>query len=328
MSKDCFKYFEGKRILITGGSGYLAHSVLSLLKDTDCNILCLDIKNIVSVFQRSLACIRFVQGDITKQEAFKNLLMDIDVVFHFAAQTSVYAANENPVLDYSINVLPMLLILETCQNSKLNPVILFSGTVTEAGIPTGLPVNENHPDNPITVYDLHKLITENYLKYYVKQGFVKGAVLRLANVYGPGPKSSSSNRGILNAMVCKAINGEDLTLYGEGKFIRDYIHVNDVALAFLCAAAHIDSVNGMYFVIGSGQGNTIAEVFNLVADRVALKTKRRVKVLSIPPPCTLSPIENRNFIADSSKFINSTGWHPEYTLVQGIDSLIQFYLNK
>ena len=275
---------------------------------------------------RCRAEIRDVVGDIRDRAIWENTLQDSDIVFHFAAQTSVYAANENPFADLEINVLPIVHLLETCRQKGLQPIVLFSGTVTEAGIPTRVPVDESHPDRPITVYDLHKLMAENYLRYYVNQGVVHGTVLRLANVYGPGPQSSNADRGVLNMMIRKALKGEAITVYGKGDSLRDYVYVQDVAYAFLMAGARIKHVNGQHFVIGSGRGHTLEDAFNLVAKRVAIKTGELVQVTHIKPDGLLSPIETRSFVADSSKFIHATGWRPRYSLGEGIDRTVESYL--
>jgi len=315
-------YFQGKKILITGGAGYLAASIVYLLKDIECNIIRFDLKSPAKQ-TNCKATIEDITGDIKDPNIWEHLLKGTDIVFHFAAQTSVYIANDNPIKDISINVAPMINMLETCRNKQYKPTILFSGTVTEAGVPSSLPVNEKHPDNPITVYDIHKLMAEKYLRYYASIGIVRGVVLRLANVYGPGPTSSAADRGVLNIMIKKALKGEDITIYGKGEFIRDYIFVKDVAEAFLKAAISIDKTNRNYYVVGSGKGYTIAKAFNIVAERAALKTGKKVNVISTPPPPSLSPIESRNFISDSSAFRTSTGWEPRYTFEEGIDATIE-----
>jgi nucleoside-diphosphate-sugar epimerase len=169
-------------------------------------------------------------------------------------------------------------------------------------------------------------MAENYLKYYVRQNIVKGAILRLANVYGPGPKSSRSDRGILNQMIRKALAGEPLTVYGTGDQIRDYVYVEDVALAFLKAACNIESVNGRHFVIGSGKGHTIAQAMSLVAERVALMTGISVPLKHVAPPPSLLPIESRNCVADTGLFSESTGWKANCMLTEGIDFTIKGYL--
>ena len=152
---------------------------------------------------------------------------EVDVVFHFAGQTSLYAADTDPVCDYQANVLPMFLMLEACKKNDVHPDILFTGTSTIVGLPEELPVNETFPDQPVTIYDAHKLMAETYLKCYARMGLARGVTLRLTNVYGPGPKCSSEDRGILNMMVNRALSGKNVTVYGEGKFIRDYVYVDD-----------------------------------------------------------------------------------------------------
>lgn len=318
--------FRDKRILITGGGGYLASYIVRLLKDVDCFVVRLG--RIGALFSpvAGRAKVHNIVGDVRDTAIWEEALLNIDVVFHLAAQTSAYEANRNPVDDLQSNVMPMLYMLETCLKKGWGKIIIFSSTVTIAGIPVFLPVNENHPENPVTIYDLHKQMAENYLKYYIRQDAVKGAVLRLANVYGPGPKSSRSDRGILNQMIRKALAGKPLTVYGTGDQIRDYVYVEDVSLAFLKAASNIESVNGRHFVIGSGQGYTIAQAISLVSERVALRTGIAVPLVHVDPPSSLLPIEYRNFVADTGQFNEATGWMAHHTLAEGIDLTMERYL--
>ena len=87
-------------------------------------------------------------------------------------------------------------------------------------------------------------------------------------------------------------------------------------------------MNGQHFVIGSGQGHTIAEAINLVAERVEKKTGQRAPVIHVDPPASLSPIEARNFVADTSRFTRATGWEARVSLVEGIDRTIDFFLSE
>ena len=321
---------RNRKILVTGGNGYLASCLLRCLIAEQCTVVRFGRKG--TSWTRTTAIrgseVREVEGDIRDQGIWDSLLDGTDIVFHFAAQTSVYRAASEPVEDLKVNVLPMLNMLEACRRGSFKPIILFSGTHTEAGIPDHLPVNEEHPDRPVTVYDIHKLMSENYLKQYVKEGTVRGATLRLANVYGPGPKSSNADRGMLNQMVRKAMNDEPITIHGDGNFTRDYIYVDDVSNAFLAAASNIERVNGGHFVVGSGKGYTLSHAFNLVADRVGRRTGKKVKVTHVEPPASLSPIESRNFVADSSLFSKLTQWEPRIGLDRGIDLTIESFLRE
>lgn len=318
------EFYRDKHLLVTGGSGFLATNLVEALMDTRCHIRRLSRQ---SSHLRPVSGSVFVEdliGDITEEKIWQHALEGIDIVFHFASQTSVYSANEAPASDLALNVLPMLHMLETCRRKNLHPIVLFAGTVTEAGITTSLPVDETCPDNPVTVYDLHKLMAENYLKYYVNQGAVQGTVLRLANVYGPGPRSSGADRGILNSMIGKALKGETLTIYGEGNYLRDYIYVTDVVDAFLEAASGIDGLSGHHYVIGSGNGHTVAEAVNMIAKRVEEKCGRAVPVKYVDPPEALLPIEERNFVADTKNFSSATDWTARTSLAEGIDLTIDY----
>ena len=315
--------------MVTGATGYLGHNLVHLLKEAECRIL--RVGRPGSTFPAVSGCAQIIDvtGDIRDPGIWNDLVEPAGVVFHFAAQTSVYVAGEKPSEDLNINVLPTLHLLETCMRKGVSPTVLFAGTATQCGIADRLPVDETQPDNPITIYDIHKLASERYLNYFSDQGTVKASTLRLGNVYGPGPESGSADRGVLNRMVRRALQGEPLTVYGKGDRVRDYVYVEDVVRAFVAAAEGIDRVKGKHFVIGSGRGCTIAQALHLVAERVSLKTgKGRVAVEHVQPPPRQSAIEDRNFIADSRRFTQHTGWTPRISLEEGIDRTIDHVLGK
>ena len=321
------EFYQDKRLLVTGGSGFLATNLVEALKDTKCFIRRLS-RGARFPVHAGAARIEDMRADIAEGATWEHALDGIDIVFHFAAQTGVSTANEDPVADFGANVLPMLRMLEACRKKNLHPVALFSGTVTEAGITDRIPVDENIPDNPVTVYDLHKMMAENYLKYYVRKGMVRGAVLRLANVYGPGPRSSGANRGVLNGMIEKALEGRTLTIYGQGDYVRDYIYVRDVVGAFLAAGASIDRLNGRHYVIGSGTGHTIAETVRMIASRVERISGFPVAVMHVDLLDGMSPIERRNFVADTTHFSSRTGWMAGTSLAEGIDLTIDYFVRE
>lgn len=323
--KKIIEFYSGKKVLFTGGAGYIAYNVLELLKNVDCEIVRFDVGDKFPEITGAKAHIKNVSGDIKDKNTAERLLKDMDVVFHFAAQTSVYVANEDPVSDAMVNILPLINMLEIAKKNGNIPAFIFSGTVTVSGVDVPLPVNNASKDDPVTIYDLHKILAEHYISYYSKKRHIKGAVLRLANIYGPGPKSSSSDRGILNKMVQKALSGQDITVYGAGNFLRDYIYVKDVATAFLLAGINAEALAGGHFVISSGKGTKLADAFRMVADTVAERTGKKVNVVNIAPPDGLSPIENRNFVGDPSEFKSITGWEGGRSLEDGIGETVDFF---
>jgi len=317
-------FFNGKTVLVTGASGYIATNLINSLLHIPCTIVRLSRHgNLLPL--KGMANVIDIVGDIRETDIWQQALENIDIVYHFAGQTNVYEANDCPLSDMMSNVVPMLNLLEVCRGKGINPIIVFSGTSTEVGIPNEIPVNEKQEDVPVTIYDLHKLMAEDYLKYYARQGIVRGTILRLVNIYGPGPKSSSAGRGVMNLMIKRALHGERLTIYGEGEYLRDYLYIEDVVLAFMRAARFIHLLNAKHYVLGSGEGCTIADAINIIADRAALVTKKHVLVEHVDPPAGLSPIEDRMFVADSTAFSQATGWKAHYSLVKGIDKSLEYF---
>ena len=318
------KEYRHKKILVTGASGYLSTNLIHSLKDIDCTIIRLSRKSVLPPIKGNAHIIDF-HGDIVCKETWERALDKVDIIYHMAGQTSVYVADKNSIDDMAINVTSMLLLLTVCRDKKIKPIILFASTSTVVGIPEHVPVNETFFDQPVTLYDLHKLMAENYLKLFCLHDWVSGATLRLTNVYGPGPKSGSKDRGVLNQMIQKALIGESLTIFGAGEFIRDYIFIEDAVNAFLSAPMNLSKINGKHFIIGSGEGKSIAEAFALVAERVKEKMGVSVSTEHKLPPVDFSPIESRNFIADSRKFKQAAGWDSQYSIKEGIDLTLQKY---
>ena len=264
-------FFESKKILISGSSGYIGSNLLSRLSEIKCEIACLtsnpNLKEVlVKEYKNRKANISISCGAYRDRSLWEKNIKDVDVIFHLASQTSFYKAESDPAQDYMDNVFPMQLLLDLVSKEKKKPFIVFAGTSTQCGIKDSLPVGEDQKDNPSTIYDLHKLMAENYLKYYCIKEEAEGCCLRLCNVYGPGSKSSKDDRGILNLMIKKGLKGEVLSIYGSGNYIRDYIFIDDVINAFLLCPQNKKKTNGKHFILGSGKGFSVQEAISKVVE--------------------------------------------------------------
>ncbi|MBU0987005.1 MAG: NAD-dependent epimerase/dehydratase family protein [Proteobacteria bacterium] len=319
-------HYRGKAILVTGSAGFIGSALVKALSEVDCDLICLKTGNRkIEVAPENKARITIRNGDIRSPVIWNELLDGVDVIFHFAAQTSSKFANDNPVDDMEINLAPVVRFIDTCQKKGVRPDIIFSGTVTQTGLTTDYPVDEQRRDAPITVYDINKLAQEKYLQYYGLEMGGRSVTLRLTNVYGPGARSSRADRGILNLMATRALAGQPLTIYGDGNYIRDYIFIDDVVSAFLAAGTTLPVLNGKYYVLGSGKGHSIKTMAETVRDLAAKIADKHVKIKHVPAPPDLSRIEFRHFVADTHNFRIASGWKPEFSLYEGVRRTIQFF---
>jgi nucleoside-diphosphate-sugar epimerase len=317
--------YRGKVVAISGASGYIGINLVRALVGVDCRIVRVG-RTALPPSPPGTAVIDDLVGDMDSADLWAEAIASADVVFHLAAQTSLYVADEDPVADFSVNVLPMLRLIEACRSAERTVGVVFAGTVTQAGLPARLPVDESHPDLPVTIYDIHKLMAEKYLRNAQCRGWIEGGTLRLANVFGPGPSSAGFQRGVLNVMIRRAIAGEALTVYRPGDLLRDYLYIDDVVGAFLLAGANTSRLAGRNFVVGSGEGRTLLDIFATVARQVAAATGQRANVDEVDPPDGLHSIEFRSFVADSSAFCQLTGWRPKVEFVEGIDRTVETFL--
>jgi len=314
--------FAGQTVAVTGAAGFLGGRLVERLAATPCRLL--------RVARRPLPALEFgstapidVVGDLADQVTWDRVVAAADVVLHCAAQTSAVVAEENPAADFQANVTPMRHLVAACHKCHRHPVVIFAGTVTQAGLPSRLPVDEDVADQPVTVYDRHKLLAEAELKSAALHGTLLGGSLRLSNVYGPGAARPRPGRDVLNRMIKMAVAGEGLTVYGSGEFVRDYLFIDDVVEAFMLAAMQAAAVNARHFIVGSGSAITVRQAFELIASRVEALTGRHVPVTMVAPRQPLPAIDGRNFVANPARFIAATGWRPAYTLAQGIDRTIE-----
>jgi nucleoside-diphosphate-sugar epimerase len=312
--------FEGRRIVVTGGSGFLATALIGRLMRVKCRILrVLRPQAQAAELPPGLAACDERRGDLGQREFCAGVVAGADYLFHFAAQTSVYVAEKDPAADRLANVEPMRQMLEACGDAGARPFILFAGSATQCGLPERKRINESVPDQPVTAYDRHKLEAESLLERAVSSGSARGTTLRLANIYGPGAARGSADRGVLNRMMQRALRGEALTLYGEGAELRDYLYIDDVVDAFFAAAVSAVKTDGRHFLLGSGDGRSLAEAFGLVANRAERLTGKKAAIVRVDAPAGLSPIETRSVAVDAARFRAATGWMPRVPFAEGID---------
>ncbi len=306
-------------LIITGARGYIGSALTKrLARDGHAMRLVSRSSGAPCIAAAADAKIEYCEADLRDPVAWSGLLRGATAVIHLSSRTDLRAAEADPAGDHSLNVEPIQALVDAAAQSGAPVPVLFASTVTIVGDSHLNPVDESAAARPCSVYDRHKLECETILKSATRRGVIFACSLRLSNVYGYGVSSVNSNRGILNAIMRRAGEGEALTLYGQGEYIRDFTFIGDVVDAF-CRALAVERVrDGGHYVIATCCGHTLAEAFGLVAAESFRCTGRRVEVRHVPEPPDLHAIERRNFVGDSGLFQRLTGWRAHVDLNNGI----------
>ena len=224
--------------------------------------------------------IESIEADLGDEALWSRLMRGAAAIVHLSARTDLRAAEADPAGDEPLNVAPVRALVRAAAKADAPPKIVFASTVTIFGPQHANPADEHTPDHPCSVYDRHKVACETILRDATVAGTLHACTLRLANVYGLGGSSVNSNRGILNVMMRRALNGEALTLYGEGVYVRDFIHLDDVVDAFMLPRPMrgADVCDGSRYVIATGQGTSLVAAYRLIAEVASAATGRRVEI--------------------------------------------------
>lgn len=317
ITQEILKGYSRKTILLTGSSGFIGSSLARAFFDVDCQLRLLDTNSRIEVPKDPVASVKFIKGDITQKNIWKNSLKGVDFLFHLAA-LEYNRSNFDIYKDLNINALAIINLLEVCRVYNYKTKIIFSSSANLFSLASPLPLNEESKTDPASLWSAHKLLAENYIKVYAVKYGIKAVILRLANVYGPTYNDKAMGSVVINKAISNALAGKDLYLYRNRNSFRDYLYIDDAVRAFLLAGncKNVLPKYG-YYVIGSQEGLTISKAWRMIASEVGRQSKRKIRIKfnrKIKP----EPFDYRNFVADSGLFSKTTGWQPLTRLRNGI----------
>lgn len=319
-----------KTILITGAGGYLGTALLSSLYSVRCSIHALvHERRCFPIPEDSEAVLTSRYADLSKSSVWLDVLRETrpDVIINLAAHEHRRNSQHAPDLDIAINTATVLELLEACRELDLKPRIILASSANLFGCPSSPRVNEDTPDQPLTLYAINKQAAERYLRYYAETFNIPSVSLRFANIYGPLPARDADleSRVVLNGIMRRALAGGPLYLYRNQACVRDFVYVEDAVRAICAAAASETIAPGGKYVVGSGESYTLREIVNEIAQQVERFDRPPVEVL-VDTEAELAPIEWREFIADYSRLRSATGWEPHIKLQTGIDLTLSAFI--
>jgi UDP-glucose 4-epimerase len=317
-------FYRGRRVMITGGLGFIGSNLARQLVDLGADVLLVDslipdyggnLFNIDGITDRVSVNI----ADIRQASTMNYLVRDRDVIFNLAGQVSHIDSLKDPHTDLDINCRSQLTLLEACRHNNPRAKVVYAGTRQVYGRPDFLPVSEQHLVRPTDVNGINKAAGEYYHLVYNNVFGVRACSLRLTNVYGPRQLVKHNRQGFIAWFIRQAVEGGEIQIFGDGSQLRDFVFVDDAAEAFLRAGA-ADGCNGEVYNVGGG-----TPVSHRALTTMLVEIAGRGSVRFVEWPAEKKAIDIGSFYSSSSKFSAATGWQPRVELADGLARTVAFY---
>jgi CDP-paratose 2-epimerase len=327
---------------ITGGAGFIGSNYANRLLERGEKVVIYDnlnragaVRNLSWLQKKfGVGAFQFTMGDVRDADLLRLSSRDSDVIIHLAAQVAVTTSIIKPREDFEINALGTFNILEAMRLNERKPTFIYASTnkvyggmedvkVMEdatrwcyAELPQGCP--ETQPLDFHSPYGCSKGTGDQYSRDYARIYGLPTVVLRQSCIYGPR-QFGMEDQGWVAWMIIAAVTGRPLTIYGDGKQIRDVLHVDDLLDAYDAVIEKIDSVKGEVFNLGGGPENTLA-IWNEFGPLLE-------KLLGVPIPLTHAdwrPGDQKVFVADIRKAERVLGWKPKVGVEEGVERLLKW----
>jgi UDP-glucose 4-epimerase len=306
--------FAGRRVLVTGGAGFVGGALAGRLVESGASVVVLD-----DLFTGSRAAIpdgaSFVHGSVNDAALVAELVAGKDLVFHLAAR-NIIASTRNPRDDFETNIGGTLNVLMAAREVGVERVV-YASSASVYGNPRSIPINEDDAVVPLTPYSVSKLGGEHYCQAFYESYGLPTASVRYSNVFGPGQRPDNPYCGVVARFLTAADNDEPLAIHGDGEQTRDYTYIDDAVEATLLAAI-LPRAEGEAFNVGTGIETSV----NRLAALVERAADRKVRLEHVDR----RDIDNiRRRVLSIEKARRMLRWVPQVTLEAGLLRTAQWH---
>jgi UDP-glucose 4-epimerase len=315
--------FKGKKVLVTGGMGFIGSNLSIRLVELGAEVLLVD--SLIPEYGGNFFNITDIESkvqinisDVRDEHSMRYLVQGQDYLFNLAGQTSHMDSMQDPYTDLEINAKAQLFILESCRKYNPDIKIVFASTRQIYGKPDYLPIDEKHPLRPVDVNGINKMAGERYHILYNNVYGIRSCALRLTNTYGPRMRVKDARQTFLGIWIRLLVENKPFEVW-EGHQLRDFTYVGDAVRGLLMAAAS-DQVNGQVFNLG---GDCVISLKDLADLLIEVNGAGEYTVQSFPPD--RKGIDIGDYYADFSQISSVLKWKPQVPLREGLARTLAFY---
>jgi UDP-glucose 4-epimerase len=323
VTRSVAEELRGKRVLVTGGLGFIGSNLAHALARAGARVTVVD-----SLIPDYGGCLFNLDGvedlvrvniaDIRDPHGMSYLVRDQDAIFNLAGQVSHLDSVGDPLTDLDINCRAQVTLLEACRRHNPGVPVVFASTRQLYGRPRSLPVDEGHPINPVDPNGVSKAAGEAYHLLYHRVHGLRACALRLTNTYGPRMRVKDARQTFVGWWFHELVDGRPIKVFGDGAQVRDFNFVDDVVEALVLAGLR-EAAAGQVYNLG-GEGLSL----RALAERlVAVNHGGSFEVVPFPPE--RKAIDIGDYRGDFGKIRAQLGWEPRVPLEEGLARTLEFY---
>jgi UDP-glucose 4-epimerase len=309
---------SAQKCLVLGGKGFIGSHLVDGLLAKGHQVRVLDRPNVPPLSDSAnIGRVEWLDGDFTSETDVRQALEGCEICYHLVSTTLPKSSNADPLFDVETNIMGTLRLLTHAVKAGVKKIVFSSSGGTVYGIPKAVPVEENHPTDPISSYGITKLAIEKYLHLFLDLHQLDYTILRVSNPYGERQRTRAS-QGAIAIFLGKVLRGETVDIWGDGSTVRDYVYIGDVADALMTAANHRGPER--VFNIGSGAGLTINQVLDAIEHATGTKSKRNyapARGFDVP----------RSVLA-INRARDSLGWEPRTSFADGLAKTVRWLKSR